>query len=68
MNILDLITEATRAAEEWSRGKSDVEIREGVEVAARNGYIQRLRASGVSITDEADWQCWRYTFAVACFR
>lgn len=68
MNPVDLIRDATKAGEDFSKGKADGEIRESVASAARSSYLRWLSAAKVSITDEADWRDWRYTFAVACFR
>ena len=71
MNILDLVTEATKAGEEWSQGKDDHQMREGIETAAWNSHKLWLERSngGVAIqSSDIEREFWRYTFAIACFR
>lgn len=68
MNIVDLIKEATKAGEEWSAGKTDDEIREGVEYEATQSYIAMNAPMYKAVGLGVDYQHWRSFFAVACFR
>lgn len=66
MNILDIITLAGDAGREFSAGKSDDEIRAGVEQAAKLSYDAELRRQGIAIVSEMDWWSWRLIFGTSC--